>query len=104
MIRRPPRSTLFPYTTLFRSPTIRRRVRALLEATPAFGKLGAPERKTLAASMVQVLNFMTDPAAGTPRLAGAAERELALPRASALEIQKQTPQGTAERDALQQRL
>src|SRR5438094_4910628 len=25
MIRRPPRSTLFPYTTLFRSPTERRR-------------------------------------------------------------------------------
>src|SRR2546429_4515623 len=25
MIRRPPRSTLFPYTTLFRSPTILRR-------------------------------------------------------------------------------
>src|SRR6266705_5626359 len=25
MIRRPPRSTLFPYTTLFRSPRIRRR-------------------------------------------------------------------------------
>src|SRR2546427_3196650 len=24
MIRRPPRSTLFPYTTLFRSPSIRR--------------------------------------------------------------------------------
>src|SRR3712207_8846448 len=23
MIRRPPRSTLFPYTTLFRSPTVR---------------------------------------------------------------------------------
>src|SRR2546430_7667685 len=27
MIRRPPRSTLFPYTTLFRSPGRRRRVR-----------------------------------------------------------------------------
>src|SRR3712207_9203632 len=26
MIRRPPRSTLFPYTTLFRSPLARRRV------------------------------------------------------------------------------
>src|SRR2546430_15768197 len=26
MIRRPPRSTLFPYTTLFRSPNARRRV------------------------------------------------------------------------------
>src|SRR5438874_7043976 len=25
MIRRPPRSTLFPYTTLFRSPTLKRR-------------------------------------------------------------------------------
>src|SRR5947209_15553258 len=32
MIRRPPRSTLFPYTTLFRSPTVIRvgRVRPLL--------------------------------------------------------------------------
>src|SRR5258708_19029385 len=28
MIRRPPRSTLFPYTTLFRSGTARRRVTA----------------------------------------------------------------------------
>src|SRR5256885_10626375 len=28
MIRRPPRSTLFPYTTLFRSPGVRRRGRA----------------------------------------------------------------------------
>src|SRR3712207_7515841 len=27
MIRRPPRSTLFPYTTLFRSPSVQRRVR-----------------------------------------------------------------------------
>src|SRR2546430_11340060 len=27
MIRRPPRSTLFPYTTLFRSPIVHRRVR-----------------------------------------------------------------------------
>src|SRR3989337_3584198 len=26
MIRRPPRSTLFPYTTLFRSPSVRRPV------------------------------------------------------------------------------
>src|SRR3712207_7518188 len=31
MIRRPPRSTLFPYTTLFRSP-VRRRQPALLPA------------------------------------------------------------------------
>src|SRR3712207_7316298 len=31
MIRRPPRSTLFPYTTLFRSPRGLRRVDAALE-------------------------------------------------------------------------
>src|SRR3712207_8743173 len=29
MIRRPPRSTLFPYTTLFRSPDAQRRLRRL---------------------------------------------------------------------------
>src|SRR3712207_9465519 len=32
MIRRPPRSTLFPYTTLFRSLELRDAVRALHEA------------------------------------------------------------------------
>src|SRR5258705_6145922 len=32
MIRRPPRSTLFPYTTLFRSPFARRRLRTLRPA------------------------------------------------------------------------
>src|SRR2546428_3951518 len=31
MIRRPPRSTLFPYTTLFRSPEERRVLQALLD-------------------------------------------------------------------------
>lgn len=90
-------------------PQIRRRVRSLLEATPSFGKLEAPDRKKLATSMVQVLTFMTDPAAGTPRLAGAAERELAAPRATALvdvptPIQQQKLQSTDARDALQQRL
>src|SRR3712207_8820031 len=33
MIRRPPRSTLFPYTTLFRSPPARRR-RKILSCDP----------------------------------------------------------------------
>src|SRR5256885_3632208 len=31
MIRRPPRSTLFPYTTLFRSPTLTRPARGALK-------------------------------------------------------------------------
>src|SRR3712207_7420250 len=32
MIRRPPRSTLFPYTTLFRSKRLRRQLEAVLDA------------------------------------------------------------------------
>src|SRR3712207_9109308 len=46
MIRRPPRSTLFPYTTLFRSgpePTVRRRLQAWLPA-----RLAAAADATLA--------------------------------------------------------
>src|SRR5688572_32542517 len=35
MIRRPPRSTLFPYTTLFRSPINDIRQRLILVAVPA---------------------------------------------------------------------
>src|SRR2546427_1606912 len=35
MIRRPPRSTLFPYTTLFRSPVARRRPHRLRLPDPA---------------------------------------------------------------------
>src|SRR6266508_6741777 len=34
MIRRPPRSTLFPYTTLFRSPPARPETRVLWVETP----------------------------------------------------------------------
>src|SRR5260370_20202429 len=37
MIRRPPRSTLFPYTTLFRSDGIRRRVAAVRAAAAGDG-------------------------------------------------------------------
>src|SRR2546429_3651604 len=36
MIRRPPRSTLFPYTTLFRSCPVRRRVGAAAPFVSAF--------------------------------------------------------------------
>src|SRR2546430_14399153 len=46
MIRRPPRSTLFPYTTLFRSspgarPLLRQRGRHSDEVLPAGGRRGA---------------------------------------------------------------
>src|SRR2546422_5119430 len=44
MIRRPPRSTLFPYTTLFRSPPTRARLEA--EPSPApCGNLSSGSRR-----------------------------------------------------------
>src|SRR5690349_22816888 len=42
MIRRPPRSTLFPYTTLFRSPARRRRDRRVRER--AAGRVATAQR------------------------------------------------------------
>src|SRR5256886_16928186 len=39
MIRRPPRSTLFPYTTLFRSPLVSQYSITFLLATPTFLQL-----------------------------------------------------------------
>src|SRR2546422_8086140 len=57
MIRRPPRSTLFPYTTLFRSPTVHQRARITAERrrrlrrldrrqTPGVGSDRARERRS----------------------------------------------------------
>src|SRR2546430_11149323 len=51
MIRRPPRSTLFPYTTLFRSPIVTRRDPEHVcgrapAATGAEVRLGKPDRKS----------------------------------------------------------
>src|SRR2546425_6524571 len=42
MIRRPPRSTLFPYTTLFRSRFVRCRFRPRLSPRGEFGAHGGP--------------------------------------------------------------
>src|SRR5205809_2433749 len=44
MIRRPPRSTLFPYTTLFRSPAILSRTKATCE--PSGEKAGLSSRSS----------------------------------------------------------
>src|SRR2546421_4684324 len=42
MIRRPPRSTLFPYTTLFRSPIRHEGARSRPSGSPSPGFLGEP--------------------------------------------------------------
>src|SRR5256885_7175546 len=51
MIRRPPRSTLFPYTTLFRSPSATwASPAALFTPTAVTSTAWSPERTTVAAS------------------------------------------------------
>src|SRR5258708_29800579 len=53
MIRRPPRSTLFPYTTLFRSPEFRNEFE-LLKPKVAVAPLGKPSWSEKLASLVVV--------------------------------------------------
>src|SRR5438309_3832937 len=45
MLRRPPRSTLFPYTTLFRSPRRRAAGRGRQEVRPARRRCGRQRRR-----------------------------------------------------------
>src|SRR5256885_9633241 len=59
MIRRPPRSTLFPYTTLFRSEARRDDPQA-----PAFGQYGVPDQArvlALAENLVAALARVPGP-------------------------------------------
>src|SRR3989454_9293662 len=46
MIRRPPRSTLFPYTTLFRSTSFTGTVTVALGSNPAGGSLSGTKNQT----------------------------------------------------------
>src|SRR3712207_9157196 len=63
MIRRPPRSTLFPYTTLFRSLTTNvRRVRLTLayDGTEFYGAQVQPGRRTVASEVEAALARLAD--------------------------------------------
>src|SRR5437773_4620850 len=53
MLRRPPRSTLFPYTTLFRSHKVPVDVQLLLDAGAARDPSGVPGLATFTATMLQ---------------------------------------------------
>src|SRR3712207_8307429 len=72
MIRRPPRSTLFPYTTLFRSP----RLGAVQEA-PEVGR-----RRRARRDLAPLRPRVRADRAGVGRAAGAAPREAQLQRAA----------------------
>src|ERR1039457_2931218 len=56
MIRRPPRSTLFPYTTLFRSPTHARAARCRGACRPG-GKLRSDRKSTRLNSSHLVISY-----------------------------------------------
>src|SRR5687767_15746797 len=62
MIRRPPRSPLFPYTTLFRSRAARRRGRRLRR-----------ERSTIRVAMLRAVRARLLPPADAPRPDGSPE-------------------------------
>src|SRR3712207_8414300 len=72
MIRRPPRSTLFPYTTLFRSTTLR-----IWERVPPAGRVmaaGGPEPRAVGVSE-KVSAVAYDPGSGLLASAGAEDRK-----------------------------
>src|SRR2546426_6873820 len=57
MIRRPPRSTLFPYTTLFRSPETQPSLRRVLtEGKPAITPIYSNERGTWVTGFAPIVN------------------------------------------------
>src|SRR5258705_1941343 len=62
MIRRPPRSTLFPYTTLFRSPNYER-VMTALDFTSSAANIGRGQPPFFSAnlgSLSQILSNLTE--------------------------------------------
>src|SRR5204863_3074975 len=74
MIRRPPRSTLFPYTTLFRSRQI---PMVLLKSQRVFASSGhsrfGPQLRLVAATSLKVMRLVTGDL--NPRIDGAARSE-----------------------------
>src|SRR5438477_12543199 len=69
MIRRPPRSTLFPYTTLFRSPNAIVSVPTPRNEPVLAYAPGSPERKAVRA---QLARMSSEVAEITPRIEGRA--------------------------------
>src|SRR2546422_5901611 len=55
MIRRPPRSTLFPYTTLFRSRTDAARIKSREEAHMLRTDIDSQERPVIGSTVIAVM-------------------------------------------------
>src|SRR3712207_1388629 len=74
MIRRPPRSTLFPYTTLFRSSGTRRGRRRARPRPRSYGRLPVAPR----CARLTALRGLLDPSLVEPLLASAARDDRGL--------------------------
>ncbi|MFH1465892.1 MAG: hypothetical protein ABIO70_16005 [Pseudomonadota bacterium] len=78
---------------------VRRQVRAVLERTSAFGALSAERRRNLASDLVQVLAFLTDPAAGDRDLRDVAAEVQGEPSPMVSQaLQRMTPVARAQAD------
>src|SRR5256886_13391608 len=66
MIRRPPRSTLFPYTTLFRSVTLPDEPSQAVAADPGFGRVELLRRLGLVEEALGELEDLAVRATGDP--------------------------------------
>src|SRR5258708_19740782 len=64
MIRRPPRSTLFPYTTLFRSESIKRAYSELLTHQVDLAQAASSQSSTRATLLGQVSNLFSSTTGG----------------------------------------
>src|SRR3712207_8334806 len=82
MIRRPPRSTLLPYTTLFRSP--------LVERARLQDGLAAARNAALARAEAEVLAYVEDDVAVAPGWLAALARAWSAPDAGLVGDRKST--------------
>src|SRR2546422_1492147 len=69
MIRRPPRSTLFPYTTLFRSREVHEEIGLHVRVDRLLGVYSVPERREV------VFSFLCTPIGGSLRPSNEARSE-----------------------------
>src|SRR3712207_5773946 len=92
MIRRPPRSTLFPYTTLFRSSGVAVWPSRIWAGSPGMARTmknttrETPKRTGMSCKSLRPINVITDPPPPPSYARAAADRPRARLRAAATEL------------------
>src|SRR3712207_9336888 len=86
MIRRPPRSTLFPYTTLFRSARVERAMTILGDEIPEHLRYAGELRLNYRDSSLDELGHHAEPPMTKDAVAGRIRRLLAMADKKAIEL------------------